>query len=408
MSGAHAARKSRRLRIAASLALTAGGAGVILPLVTAGQASAASVDTWEKVAQCESTGNWKANTGNGYYGGLQFNNSSWAAAGGTKYAPRADLATKDQQIATAEKLLAMQGPGAWACAGAGGLTSGGPKADVNPDGNAQSSTQNAAKPQQQAAPKAAPKPAQPKPAKPAQPAKPAPQTGGSAYVVKGGDTLHKIADAHGVEGGWKAVYDQNRKAVGGNPNVIFPGLKLTLGGSAAAPSASADQGAKPQGSASAPVKKQAAPAPAAKPAAPSAPSASTGFVRPVPGGTSTPYQASGGSWSSGSHTGVDFTAGSGTPVKSVAAGEVVKAGNGGAYGNEVVVKHADGKFTQYGHLSSISVQVGQKVGAGSQIALSGSTGNSTGPHLHFEVRTGAEYGSDIDPVSYLRAHGISV
>ncbi|GAA2068584.1 hypothetical protein GCM10009801_16940 [Streptomyces albiaxialis] len=400
MSGAHA-RKSRRLRIAASLALTAGGAGVVLPLVTAGQASAASVDTWEKVAQCESSGNWQANTGNGYYGGLQFNNSSWAAAGGTKYAPRADLATKDQQIATAEKLLAMQGPGAWACAGAGGLTSGGPKADVNPDGNAQSSTQNAAKPQQQAAPK----PAQPKPAKPAQPAKPAPQTGGSAYVVKSGDTLHKIAAAHGVEGGWKAVYDKNRKAVGDNPNVIYPGLKLTVSGSSAS-SAPSDKGAKPQGSVSGPAKK-AAPS-AAQKSAPAAPSSSTGYVRPVPGGTSTPYQASGGSWSSGSHTGVDFTAASGTPVKSVAAGEVVQAGNGGAYGNQVVIKHADGKYTQYGHLSSVNVQVGQKVGAGSQIALSGSTGNSTGPHLHFEVRTGPDYGSDIDPVSYLRAHGISV
>ncbi|OEV03246.1 hypothetical protein AN217_00030, partial [Streptomyces qinglanensis] len=89
---------------------------------------AASVDTWDKVAQCESSGNWQANTGNGYFGGLQFSQSSWAAAGGTAYASRADLATKDQQIAVAEKLLKMQGPGAWACAGAGGLTAGGPAA----------------------------------------------------------------------------------------------------------------------------------------------------------------------------------------------------------------------------------------------------------------------------------------
>ena len=397
MSGAHA-RKSRRLRIAASLALTAGGAGVILPLVTAGQASAASVDTWDRVAQCESSGNWKANTGNGYYGGLQFNNSSWAAAGGTKYAPRADLATKDQQIATAEKLLAMQGPGAWACAGAGNLTSGGPAAQVNPDGNTQSSAQNSAEPQQKAAPK---------PAAPAKPAKPAPQSAGSAYVVKSGDTLHKIAEAHHVDGGWKAVYDNNRKAVGSNPNVIYPGLKLTVSGSSAESTTSADQGAKPQGSTSAPVKK-AAPAPQKK-AAPAAPSSSaTGYVRPVPGGMSTPYQASGGSWSSGHHTGIDFSAASGTAVKSVAAGEVVQAGPGGAYGNQVVIKHADGKYTQYGHLSSVSVQAGQHVGAGSQIGLSGATGNATGPHLHFEARTGADYGSDIDPVSYLRAHGISL
>ncbi|WP_368860585.1 M23 family metallopeptidase [Streptomyces sp. RK75] len=128
----------------------------------------------------------------------------------------------------------------------------------------------------------------------------------------------------------------------------------------------------------------------------------------MPGGTSTPYRAAGGSWSSGHHTGVDFSAASGTPVKSVAAGEVVAAGDGGAYGNQVVVRHADGKYTQYGHLSSLSVQVGQQVGAGTQLGLSGSTGNSTGPHLHFEVRTTPNYGSDVDPVAYLRAHGVSL
>ncbi|MGW5021304.1 transglycosylase family protein, partial [Streptomyces cacaoi] len=75
MSGTHAHKSRRRMRRAAALALTASGAGIVLPLITSGSAHAASVDTWDKVAQCESSGNWSANTGNGYYGGLQFNQS---------------------------------------------------------------------------------------------------------------------------------------------------------------------------------------------------------------------------------------------------------------------------------------------------------------------------------------------
>lgn len=71
----------------ASLAVTAGGAGIALPLIGAGAAHAASVDTWNKVAACESTNNWRINTGNGYYGGLQFSQSTWRAFGGTAYAP---------------------------------------------------------------------------------------------------------------------------------------------------------------------------------------------------------------------------------------------------------------------------------------------------------------------------------
>ncbi|MFI1280861.1 transglycosylase family protein [Streptomyces sp. NPDC020858] len=71
---------------------------------------------WNAIARCESGGNWKANTGNGHYGGLQFTRSSWNAAGGRRYARRADLATKAEQIATARRLAKMQGMGAWTCA----------------------------------------------------------------------------------------------------------------------------------------------------------------------------------------------------------------------------------------------------------------------------------------------------
>ncbi|MFE3327306.1 M23 family metallopeptidase [Streptomyces sp. NPDC059176] len=133
------------------------------------------------------------------------------------------------------------------------------------------------------------------------------------------------------------------------------------------------------------------------------------YTTPVAGSyVSTGYHSGGAIWSSGSHTGVDFHASSGTPVVSVGMGEVVEAGWGGAYGNNVVIKMHDGTYTQYGHLSSIGVSVGQKVTPGQQIGLSGSTGNTTGPHLHFEARTGADYGSDIDPIAYLRSHGVNV
>ncbi|MEH0575132.1 MULTISPECIES: M23 family metallopeptidase [Streptomyces] len=133
------------------------------------------------------------------------------------------------------------------------------------------------------------------------------------------------------------------------------------------------------------------------------------FVPPITGSyVSTGYHASSSLWSSGSHTGIDFHAATGTTVHAVGLGTVVEAGWGGSYGNQVVIKMNDGTYTQYGHLSSIGVSVGQQVTPGQQIGLSGATGNVTGPHLHFEARTTAEYGSDIDPVAYLRQHGVNV
>ncbi|MGO4463371.1 M23 family metallopeptidase [Streptomyces sp. M-16] len=133
------------------------------------------------------------------------------------------------------------------------------------------------------------------------------------------------------------------------------------------------------------------------------------FVAPVDGSyVSTQYGAGGGMWSSGSHTGIDFHADEGTSVHAVGAGTIVEAGWGGAYGNNIVIKHNDGTYTQYGHLLSLNVSVGESVTAGQQIGLSGSTGNSSGPHLHFEARTGATYGTDINPLAYLRQHGVGI
>ncbi|MFF0198919.1 M23 family metallopeptidase [Streptomyces anulatus] len=133
------------------------------------------------------------------------------------------------------------------------------------------------------------------------------------------------------------------------------------------------------------------------------------FHLPVAGShVTTGYNTGGALWSSGSHSGVDFQAASGSSVVAVGAGTVVEAGWGGAYGNNIVLRMTDGTYTQYGHLSSIGVSVGQSVSSGQQIGLSGSTGNSTGPHLHFEARTTPDYGSDMDPVGYLRSHGLNV
>ncbi|MFF5920534.1 peptidoglycan DD-metalloendopeptidase family protein [Streptomyces flavochromogenes] len=256
-------------------------------------------------------------------------------------------------------------------------------------------------------------------------AKAAPKT----YSVVRGDYLSKIAAEHHLAGGWQKLYADNRQVVGENPSLILPGMKLTLGAKstakAAAPKSAAPKAAAPKGSAkngdtsraSRSSERSSAPA-ASTPSADTsaaqtskssgAATSASGWFAPVSGGMSTPYRASGSMWSSGYHTGVDFMASTGTTIVAVGPGTVYSAGDGGAYGNQVVIQHADGTFSQYAHLSSISVSAGQTVSGGEQIGLSGATGNVTGPHLHFEMRTGPEYGSDIDPIAALRQHGVNI
>ncbi|MDK0520259.1 M23 family metallopeptidase [Streptomyces sp. ML-6] len=113
------------------------------------------------------------------------------------------------------------------------------------------------------------------------------------------------------------------------------------------------------------------------------------------------------------HSGQDFAVPVGTEVGAAHGGTVVKAGpNGGgdgpAYGNAVVIKHANGTYSQYAHLSKIEVRVGEAVKTGEKIALSGNTGNSSGPHLHFEIRHTADYGSAVNPVGFLNKKGVNV
>ncbi|MDJ0345918.1 peptidoglycan DD-metalloendopeptidase family protein [Streptomyces sp. H10-C2] len=397
-------RRYRPSRVSqASLTVTAGGAGLALPLISVSGAAAAPLSTWDKVAQCESTQDWHINTGNGYYGGLQFAASTWKAYGGTAYASRADLASKSQQIAIAEQVLRGQGPGAWPVCG--------PRAGLTRDSAAP--RQAAAHPKKTApvktpvrvAAKAAPATAAP--AKPSSPATPG-RTAADAYVVVSGDTLSGIAAEHRTQGGWPKLYADNRQVVGGDPDLILPGQRLALTG-AQRPAA------RTQAPAAKPKQRPPQTAPAAKPAATRTPQHQTtqvgsqSFIAPVSGvSPSTPYHAAGASWSSGYHTGVDFPVSTGTSVKAVGNGTVVSAGWGGAYGYQVVIRHPDGRYSQYAHLSQLSVRAGQPVNRGQQIGRSGSTGNATGPHLHFEIRTGPEYGSDINPLAYLRAHSVSI
>ncbi|WP_330465222.1 LysM peptidoglycan-binding domain-containing M23 family metallopeptidase [Streptomyces longwoodensis] len=232
----------------------------------------------------------------------------------------------------------------------------------------------------------------------------------ATYTVRAGDYLSKIAAEQHVSGGWQKLYQDNREAIGDNPSLIHPGLKLSLGKKAATGTSTASKSSTSKSSAAKP------PAPAEKPAeqktatqAAESTGSSSGYTLPVAGATiGTAYHTAGSMWSSGYHTGVDFVVPTGTSLKAVAAGTVVSAGWGGAYGNQVVIKLNDGYYAQYAHLSQLSVSAGQTVTEGQQIGLSGATGNVTGPHLHFEIRTTPDYGSDVDPVAYLRAHGVTV
>ncbi|AUG78012.1 hypothetical protein CFP65_3208 [Kitasatospora sp. MMS16-BH015] len=168
----------------------------------------------------------------------------------------------------------------------------------------------------------------------------------------------------------------------------------------------------PEAVAPAPGAPLAAPAPPPPPAAPPAPApappAAPSWYSPAPGAPmSNPYGTENSEYLAGYHTGVDFAVDSGTPLRAVAAATVVSAGWGGAYGQEVVLQLPDGYYAEYAHLSELAVGPGEDVTAGQQIGRSGSTGHSTGPHLHFEIRSANQYGAVTDPIAYLSARGVS-
>ncbi len=212
-------------RAIARTALAGAVAGV--PLVAAPAAQAAPDSTWDKVAQCESGGNWGINTGNGYSGGLQFTSSTWRGFGGGEFAPTANQATRAEQIVVAERVLDAQGWGAWpVCSRKAGATGQRATPRIVPTSSVPAVTRlRLSKP----ATPAAAKPATPAAATPAaaKPAASAAAEPGARYVVAAGDTLSRIAAAHKVAGGWRALVAEN-PGLGTHPDLIFPGQQLAL------------------------------------------------------------------------------------------------------------------------------------------------------------------------------------
>jgi LysM repeat protein len=185
-------------RVVARTALA--GAVVGAPLLAAPTASAASDSTWDKLAQCESGGDWSIDTGNGYQGGLQFSPRTWTAFDGDEFAARANDATREEQIVVAERVLAEQGWKAWpACSRKLGIR-GEPAAE-------------------RSAPAAQPAPAEVR-------VRASAPTSGD-YVVERGDTLATIAQRNGVAGGWQELVAKN-PGLAANPNRLDVGQRITL------------------------------------------------------------------------------------------------------------------------------------------------------------------------------------
>ncbi|AZQ33764.1 LysM peptidoglycan-binding domain-containing protein [Streptomyces cyaneochromogenes] len=198
------------------------GAALLAPLgllAATGNAAAADGGVWDRIAQCESGGNWHINTGNGYYGGLQFAASTWRAYGGTAYAPTADRATRAQQIAVATKVQRAQGWGAWpTCSARAGAYGSAPAAPAT--GSAASSSSKAAPSNTEAA--------RSNPARTPERSSGHTTRGSSRgdYTVREGDTLSGIAARHGTT--WQRIFAANKAVIGGDPDLIVPGQRLEL------------------------------------------------------------------------------------------------------------------------------------------------------------------------------------
>ncbi|MEV6173571.1 transglycosylase family protein [Streptomyces sp. NPDC051954] len=210
-------RKTSTTRTTAVLA----GAALLAPLgllAASGNAVAADGGVWDRIAQCESGSNWHINTGNGYYGGLQFAAATWRAYGGTAYAPTADQASREQQIAVATKVQSAQGWGAWpTCSARAGAYGSAPAAPA-----AGSATTKAA-------PSKAPERSSTLPHARTS------SRGGTPidrsatrgdYTVRQGDTLSAIAARYGTS--WQRIHAANKAVIGADPDVIVPGQRLDI------------------------------------------------------------------------------------------------------------------------------------------------------------------------------------
>jgi len=208
-------------RTAAALAV----GGAVAATMSVPAANAADSATWDALAQCESGGNWSINTGNGFYGGLQFTQQSWNGVG---MAGSPNGASREQQIQAAERLLAVQGWGAWpACSAKLGLYG---KAGASATAQnyeapaAQSQVNTQAQAQESYTAPAAQAPAT---QAPAQQAPAAPAAAAGTYTVQAGDTLSGIAAAYGVQGGYTAIAAANPGTIV-NVDLIYPGQVLNI------------------------------------------------------------------------------------------------------------------------------------------------------------------------------------
>lgn len=244
-------RKPSEFTNTRKVVFTAIGGATLVAIASQSPAQAAD---WDRLAMCESSGNWQINTGNGFYGGVQFYQPTWEAYGGLEYAPRADLATKEQQIIVAERVLASQGPQAW------------------PD-----------------------------------------------------CTNNKVPGWHLDSG--SAIVETPAPA----PEVVYYNA-----------------------------------------------------VFPTSGTVTSDFGPRWGEF----HQGIDIANSLGTPIVAATQGIVINAGEASGYGLWVRIQHPNGDISEYGHMDTINVFVGQHVNAGDLIATMGARGNSTGVHLHFEVNDG--------------------
>ncbi|WP_137120702.1 transglycosylase family protein [Segeticoccus rhizosphaerae] len=286
----HAAPKSgSTTRRVAGVALV--GAATTVAGMGFGAGAAHASGVWDRVAACESGGNWSINTGNGFYGGLQFTSSTWLGYGGGAYASRADLASKSAQIAVAQKVLASQGPGAWPVCSVqaglsgsnGGYSAPAPSTDTSSRSDSSSSSRSydrttpleafngteqvsrfSAGANVRSGPSTAYRVVDYAPsgttvsgvsngawiktssghyvsvavtraAAPAPEAAPAPKAESpkvnkndvKEITVRKGDTLGEIAEKHDVKGGWKAIFKLNKGDID-DPNLIFVGQEINL------------------------------------------------------------------------------------------------------------------------------------------------------------------------------------
>jgi nucleoid-associated protein YgaU len=226
--------KSFTRRAVATAAIA--GAAIAVPVLMAGSASADSVN-WTAIANCESSGNWAADTGNGFYGGLQFTESTWLAYGGGSYAQYPYDASESDQIAVAENVLAGQGIGAWpvcgAYAGSGtsysGTNTSGSSSDSSSDSSSSSDNSSASSSSSDNSSSSSSDNSDNSSSTPSSSdtSSSSSSTGGS-YTVQSGDTLSTIAAKEGVSS-WETLYSDNQSTIGSNPNLIYPGQVLNLG-----------------------------------------------------------------------------------------------------------------------------------------------------------------------------------